>query len=187
MGRSWGRLQRRMAVDSGFFGVCRLVLSFSSYQHPLLTTRQDAADTLSPEQLASMDEQINTLKSSIPSLKTTQRNLTLKLNTLLSAPTTAALHTLISSIQQENKLKAEKLREFKEGAVKMVTKEEVSKVGREVKEWAVKRKKRMDAFKGLEAMLMQGPWSKEELWEKAGVEEDCYVPPSERQLLTPKY
>ncbi|PMD67101.1 TBPIP-domain-containing protein [Hyaloscypha bicolor E] len=146
-----------------------------------------ASDTLSPEQLASMDEQINTLKSSIPSLKTTQRNLTLKLNTLLSAPTTAALHTLISSIQQENKLKAEKLREFKEGAVKMVTKEEVSKVGREVKEWAVKRKKRMDAFKGLEAMLMQGPWSKEELWEKAGVEEDCYVPPSERQLLTPKY
>ncbi|KAH8779330.1 Tat binding protein 1-interacting [Hyaloscypha finlandica] len=141
---------------------------------------QDAADTLSPEQLASMDEQINTLKSSIPSLKTTQRNLTLKLNTLLSAPTTAALHTLISSIQQEKKLKAEKLREFTEGAVKMVTKEEVSKVGREVKEWAVKRKKRMDAFKGLEAMLMQGPWSKEELWEKAGVEEDCYVPPSER-------
>jgi len=162
-----------------FWGLqaCSLLLFLPT---SLLTTRQDAADTLSPEQLASMDEQINTLKSSIPSLKTTQRNLTLKLNTLLSAPTTAALHTLISSIQQENKLKAEKLREFTEGAVKMVTKEEVSKVGREVKEWAVKRKKRMDAFKGLEAMLMQGPWSKEELWEKAGLEEDCYVLPSER-------
>jgi 26S proteasome regulatory subunit, ATPase 3, interacting protein len=140
----------------------------------MLITRQDAADVLSPEQLASMDEQINI-----------QRNLTLKLNTLLSAPTTAALYTLISSLQQENRFRGEKLSGFKGGAVKMVTKEEVSKVEKEIKEWGSKRKRRMDAFKGLEAMLLQGPWSKEELWEKAGVDEDCYVPLSAKQLHIP--
>ncbi|KAE9369376.1 TBPIP-domain-containing protein [Stipitochalara longipes BDJ] len=136
---------------------------------------QDAGDTLSPEQLSQMDEQITTLKATIPTLKSTHRTLTTKLSTLLSAPTTAALHTLISSLQQENKLKAEKLRGFKEGAVKTLTKEEVSKVEKEVKEWAGKRKKRMDAFLGLEGVLLQGPWTKAELWEKAGLEEDCYV------------
>jgi 26S proteasome regulatory subunit (ATPase 3-interacting protein) len=151
-----------------------------------LTLQQDAADTLSPEQLASMEESITALKSTIPSLKTTQRNLTLKLNMLVSAPTTAALHTLISSLQQENKLKAEKLRGFKKGDVQMVTKEEANKVDKDMKEWAGKRKKRMDAFSGLEAVLMQGPWTKAELWEKAELEEDCYVPPSARQLLPPK-
>lgn len=123
-----------------------------------------------------MDDTITTLKSSIPPLKTTQRNLTLKLNTLRSTPTTAALRTLITSLTEFNTVKAEKLRGFKEGAVKMVTKEEVSKVDKEVKDWCIKRKKRMDAFKGLEAMLLQGPWSREELWEKAGIEEDCYTP-----------
>lgn len=123
-----------------------------------------------------MDETITTLKSTLPALKTTQRNLTTKLNALLSAPTTAALHTLITTLTESNKLKAEKLRGFKEGVVKMVTKEEVAKADREIKEWGLKRKKRMDAFRGLEDACLQGPWNREELWEKAGLEEDCYVP-----------
>lgn len=59
--------------------------------------------------------------------------------------------------------------------MKMVTKEEVAKVDREVREWGGKRKRRMDAFRGLEDVCLQGPWSREELWEKAGLEEDCYV------------
>jgi len=122
-----------------------------------------------------MDEQILALKTAIPTLKANHRALTTKLSTLLSAPTTAALHTLISTLQQENKAKAEKLQGFKEGAVKMVTKDEVDKVEKDVKEWAGKRKKRMDAFRELENVLMQGPWTKAELWEKAGLEEDCYV------------
>jgi 26S proteasome regulatory subunit (ATPase 3-interacting protein) len=57
-----------------------------------------------------------------------------------------------------------------------VKKEEVIRIDREVKEWASKRKKRMDAFKNLEAVFLQGPWSREEIWEKAGIEEDCYKP-----------
>jgi 26S proteasome regulatory subunit (ATPase 3-interacting protein) len=61
-----------------------------------------------------MDETITTLKATIPTLKTTQRNLTTKLNALLSAPTTASLHTLITTLTENNKLKAEKLRTFKE-------------------------------------------------------------------------
>jgi len=116
------------------------------------------------------------MKATLPTLKSNQRTLTTKLSTLLSAPTTAALHTLISSLREENKAKAEKLRGLKEGEVKMVTRDEVSKVEKEVKEWAGKRKKRMDAFLSLENVLMQGPWTKPELWEKAGLEEDCYVP-----------
>jgi 26S proteasome regulatory subunit, ATPase 3, interacting protein len=123
-----------------------------------------------------MDETITTLKSTIPTLKTTQRNLTTKLNALLSAPTTASLHMLITTLTESNKLKAEKLKGFREGSAKMVTKEEVAKVDRELKEWGIKRKKRMDAFRGLEDACLQGPWTREELWEKAGLEEDCYVP-----------
>jgi 26S proteasome regulatory subunit (ATPase 3-interacting protein) len=123
-----------------------------------------------------MDETITTLKSSIPTLKTTQRNLTTKLNALLSAPTTASLHTLIITLTETNKLKAENLKGFKEGIMKMVTKEEVAKVDRELKEWGIKRKKRIEAFRGLEDACLQGPWKREELWEKAGLEEDCYVP-----------
>jgi 26S proteasome regulatory subunit, ATPase 3, interacting protein len=82
---------------------------------------------------------------------------------------------LITSLRLENEAKVEKLRGFKEGAVKMVTREEVEKVDREVREWSAKRKRRVDAFKALEEMVLQGPWSREELWEKAGLEEDCYV------------
>ncbi len=123
-----------------------------------------------------MDETITTLKATIPTLKSTQRNLKTKLNALLSAPKTAALHTLITTLTESNKLKAEKLRGFKEGVVRMVTKEEVAKVDREIKEWGIKRKKRMDAFRGLEDACLQGPWTREELWEEAGLEEDCYVP-----------
>jgi 26S proteasome regulatory subunit (ATPase 3-interacting protein) len=132
-----------------------------------------------------MDETISTLKSTIPTLKATQRNLTIKLNALLSAPTTASLHTLISTLTETNKLKTEKLRGFKEGGVKMVTKEEVMNVDREVKEWSAKRKRRMDAFKGLEEMCLQGPWKKDELWEKAGLEEDCYVRPKSLDVVSP--
>jgi 26S proteasome regulatory subunit (ATPase 3-interacting protein) len=123
-----------------------------------------------------MEETITTLKSTLPTLKTTQRNLTTKLNGLLSTPTTASLHTLITTLTESNKLKAEKLKESREGGVKMVTKEEVAKVDRELREWGIKRKKRMDAFRGLEDACLQGPWTREELWEKAGLEEDCYVP-----------
>jgi 26S proteasome regulatory subunit (ATPase 3-interacting protein) len=185
MGRLWGRLRRRMAVDSGFFGLCRFVSLISCLSIPSIMLRQDAADTLSPEQLAQMDETISTLKSTITTLKTTQRNLTTKLNALLSAPTTASLHTLISTLTETNRLKVEKLRGFKEGGVKMVSKEEVMNVDREVKEWTTKRKRRMDAFKGLEEICLQGPWKKDELWEKAGLEEDCYMPPKSLSAASP--
>lgn len=57
----------------------------------------------------------------------------------------------------------------------MVTKSEVEKVDREVREWSAKRKRRVEAFQNLEAVLLQGEWGREELWERAGVEEDCYV------------
>jgi 26S proteasome regulatory subunit (ATPase 3-interacting protein) len=118
-----------------------------------------------------MDVSITTLKDSLPSLKSTLKLLTTKLTTLRSAPTTSEL--AVSKLREENKAKGEKLNGFKDGSVKMVTREEVERVDREFRYWGGKRGVRKNAFGNLEGVLLEG-MSREDVWEKAGVEEDVY-------------
>ena len=120
-----------------------------------------------------MDVSITTLKDSLPSLKSTLKLLTTKLTTLRSAPTTSELAAMVSKLREENKAKGEKLNGFKDGSVKMVTREEVERVDREFRYWGQKRGARKNAFGNLEGVLLEG-MSREEVWERAGVEGDVY-------------
>ncbi|KAI6709431.1 hypothetical protein JHW43_008038 [Diplocarpon mali] len=134
---------------------------------------QDPADSASPEELTRMDYTITTLRESMPALKSSLKILTSKLSTLRSAPTTLDLATAVERTREENEAKAEKLRRLKEGHVKTVTIEEVENVERDLKYWGAKRLARKRAFEYLEAELMNG-MSREDIWEKVGVEEDTY-------------
>ncbi|KAK0114644.1 hypothetical protein ONS95_014131 [Cadophora gregata] len=134
---------------------------------------QDPADAASPEELAAMDTSITTLRDIIPTLKSNLKTQTAKLNTLCSAPTTTELAAKVDRIRLENQAKSEKLRGFKEGSIKTVTREEVEKVEKDLKYWSAKMILRKKAFQNLEAMLLDG-MSREDIWEKAGIEEDIY-------------
>ncbi|CZT50069.1 uncharacterized protein RSE6_10993 [Rhynchosporium secalis] len=134
---------------------------------------QDPADSASPEELASMETLITSLRDSLPILKSTLKTHTNKLSTLKSAPTTFALTSNIERLRVENQAKGEQLRDLREGNVKMVTTEEVEKVERELKFWTAKRWVRKKAFENLEGVLLDG-MSREDIWEKAGIEGDCY-------------
>jgi 26S proteasome regulatory subunit, ATPase 3, interacting protein len=120
-----------------------------------------------------MDTTISTLRETIPTLKSNLKILSTKLATLKSAPTTAELAGMIEKLKGENKRKEEKLKGFREGSVRIVTREEVERAEREERYWGVKRRARKEAFLGLEAILREG-MTKEEIWERAGLEEDCY-------------
>jgi 26S proteasome regulatory subunit (ATPase 3-interacting protein) len=120
-----------------------------------------------------MDTSIATLKDSLPTLKSTLKHLTTKLTTLRSAPTTSELSTMVTKLLEENKAKGEKSNGFKDGSVKMVTREEVERVDREFRYWGQKRGARKNAFGNLEGVLLEG-MSREEVWERAGVEGDVY-------------
>ncbi|CZT01246.1 uncharacterized protein RAG0_08983 [Rhynchosporium agropyri] len=134
---------------------------------------QDPADSASPEELASMETLITSLRDSLPIIKSTLKTHTNKLSTLKSAPTTFALASNIERLRVENQAKGEQLRDLREGNVKMVTTEEVEKVERELKFWTAKRWVRKKAFENLEGVLLDG-MSREDIWEKAGIEGDCY-------------
>ena len=80
---------------------------------------------------------------------------------------------MVSELQEQNKAKGEKLAGFRDGSVKMVTREEVERVDRELKYWVGMKGIRRNAFGNLEAVLLEG-MSREEVWERAGVEGDVY-------------
>lgn len=118
-----------------------------------------------------MDTQITTLRETNPALKSSVKLLSTKLGTLKSAPITSELSSLVSQLQTSIKEKREKLEGFKSGNVKMVTKEELERIEKEYRYWSTKRKARKIAFENLEAELLVG-FTKEEIWERAGLEED---------------
>ncbi|KAH8592356.1 Tat binding protein 1-interacting protein-domain-containing protein [Bisporella sp. PMI_857] len=132
---------------------------------------QDPSDIVSPAELAAMDETITYLRTNIPTLKSILKTLSSTLATFRASPTVVELATKVQSLKSENEEKQARLNAFKEGEVKPVTAEEKEKIEKESKYWSGKSTKRKKAFEHLEAMLMDG-MSKEEIWERAGLEED---------------
>jgi 26S proteasome regulatory subunit (ATPase 3-interacting protein) len=59
---------------------------------------------------------------------------------------------------------------FKDGTVKQISKEEVIRIEKDWKYWTARRRARKVAFEEIEGQLLSG-MSKEEIWEKAGLEE----------------
>ncbi|TVY32338.1 Homologous-pairing protein, partial [Lachnellula subtilissima] len=117
--------------------------------------KQDPADSATPEELTVMDTTISTLReTTLPPLKSKAKALTSKLSNILSAPTTADLSIIVSNLRASNAEKRERVQGFKDGGVKMVTKEESERVERESKYWALKRRVRKECFLTLEAMFL---------------------------------
>lgn len=135
--------------------------------------KKNPADAATPEELSAMDTSITAFRESLPALKCSLKILSTKLYTLKSAPTTTELVSIVENLRVENKMKEENLREFKQGSVKMITKEEMDKVEREFKYWGTRRRARKNAYRNLEAQLLVG-MSKDEIEEKVGVEPDTY-------------
>ena len=148
-------------------------LFFAAYTRVLTDQGQDPADAATPEELASMDTDVTNLRESMPALKISLKILTNKLNTLRSAPTTSELATMVENLRAENKTKTEKLNAYKDGSVKMITTEDMEKVEKEFKYWGARRKARKNGYLNLYAQLSEG-FSKDEIEEKVGVEEDPY-------------
>jgi 26S proteasome regulatory subunit (ATPase 3-interacting protein) len=134
---------------------------------------QDPSSSASPEDLAAMDEEIQALKERMPMLKGEFKTMTAKLNILKTALTTSELMAIAEKLRNENAKKRNKLKCFQEGAVEMVKEEDVKRVERDLKWWQKMRKVRKHAFEGLEDVLRQG-MSKEDIWEKAGLDEDVF-------------
>ncbi|KUJ14863.1 TBPIP-domain-containing protein [Mollisia scopiformis] len=133
---------------------------------------QDPADTASPDQLKEMDSQISALREAIPGLKSRAKEVTSKLTTLQNAPTMEELGEMVARLQRELGEKRERVEGYKGEGRKVVTREESEKVEREWKYWGKKRGDRKKGFLNLEAVMLEGELKREDLWERAGLEED---------------
>jgi 26S proteasome regulatory subunit, ATPase 3, interacting protein len=159
----------------GFLGVTGWYLSqypiFSSLLERLRLIRlqKDPSDAATPEELSAMDVEITTLRSRLTDLKSTLKIATSKLATLTSAPTSLELALQVEKLRTENEKKRETLEGYKSGLVKLVTTEETEKVDKEFRYWAAKRGARKMAFDALEDLFLVA-MSREELWERAGIE-----------------
>lgn len=118
-----------------------------------------------------MDTEISTLRDTLSGLRATLKIATTKLATLTAAPTSAELTLLVAKLRVENETKRERLEGYKSGREKLVTKEEMERVDKEYRYWAAKRQARKRAFNALEDVFLAG-MSRNELWEKAGIEGD---------------
>lgn len=156
----------------GFLGYSGLLLPFH-LSCSILNGEQDPADAATPEELAIMDTSITTLRESLPALKVSLKILTNKLNNLKSAPTTSQLVSIVENLRAHNKLKMEKLDAYKNGNVKIVTRDELENVEKEYKYWGARRKARKNGYLNIEAQLLEG-YTKDELEEKLGFERDTY-------------
>jgi 26S proteasome regulatory subunit (ATPase 3-interacting protein) len=130
---------------------------------------QDPSDAATPEQLAVMDSTISTLRESISSLKSELKSAMATLTTLTSAPTSSELVLRVEKLRKENEKKRERLEGYTSEREKLVTKEETERVDKDFRYWSAKRQARKRAFDELEDIFLAG-MSREELWEKAGIE-----------------
>ncbi|KAF5870727.1 putative tbp1-interacting protein tbpip protein [Botrytis fragariae] len=129
---------------------------------------QDPNSSLSPEQLAEMDSQIQDLQGRLPELKMDARKLNIQLAGMKKEMGVQELKDKIEKLEEGKREKEERLRELREGK-DVVRKEEVERVEREFAYWGKMRGVRKRGFEGVEGMLLEG-MSREDVWEKAGIE-----------------
>ncbi|POS83928.1 hypothetical protein EPUL_004259 [Erysiphe pulchra] len=132
---------------------------------------QDDTDNIGPEELSQMDEEIKEMKENVKEMKIKLKANAKSLETLKNTPTTKKLIDNIENLRIENKSKKERLQEYRSGENKMVTREEMSKVDKELIYWTKKQLARKRAFQCLEDLMLETK-TREELWEEAGIEED---------------
>ncbi|APA13463.1 predicted protein [Sclerotinia sclerotiorum 1980 UF-70] len=127
--------------------------------------------TLSPEELAAMDTEIENLRARIPELRMDVKKLNIKLGGLEKELGIGELKERIERLEEGKREKEERLRGLREGGVKVVKKEEVERVARELSYWGRMRGIRKRGFLNAEGVLLEG-MGREEIWERAGIEGD---------------
>ncbi|TGO44403.1 hypothetical protein BOTNAR_0829g00020 [Botryotinia narcissicola] len=131
---------------------------------------QDPDSSLSPEQLAEIDSQIQDLQGRLPELKMDARKLNIQLAGMKKEMGVQELKDEIERLEEGKREKEERLRVLREGK-EVVRKEEVEKVETEFVYWGKMKGVRKRGFEGVEGMLLEG-MSREDIWEKAGIEGD---------------
>ncbi|QSZ28596.1 hypothetical protein DSL72_003095 [Monilinia vaccinii-corymbosi] len=135
---------------------------------------QDPSSSLSPEDLANMDTEIEDLRARMPELKMEVKKVGLKLAGLKSEMGVSELNERIEKLEEGKREKEARLRALEDGGTQVVKKEEVDRVGREFTYWSKMRAIRKKGFLAVEGMLLEG-MSREDIWEKAGLEGDEYL------------
>jgi 26S proteasome regulatory subunit, ATPase 3, interacting protein len=124
---------------------------------------QDPNDSATPEELASLDTSIASLREVIPSLKETLKAKSTALATLRSEPTTQALQIAVDNLEKQRGETEARLKVLRSGSVKPVPKEEKERVEAEYKKWAKKALMRKRMWKEAEDTLLE-VMTREELY-----------------------
>ncbi|KAF7854695.1 hypothetical protein EAF04_010264 [Stromatinia cepivora] len=127
--------------------------------------------SLSPEELAAMDLEIENLRAKTPELRMDVKKLNMKLAGLEKELGVAELKERIEKLEEGKREKEMKLERLRKGGVKVVRKEEVERVGKELGYWGRMRGVRKRGFLNVEGVLLEG-MGREEIWERAGIEGD---------------
>jgi 26S proteasome regulatory subunit, ATPase 3, interacting protein len=124
---------------------------------------QDPKDSATPEELASLDTSIASLREVIPSLKTSLKVKSNSLATLRSEPITQALQVAVDNLEKERDENEARLKVLRSGSVKPMSKEEKERVEAEHKKWAKKALMRKRMWKEAEGTLLEA-MTREELY-----------------------
>jgi len=124
---------------------------------------QDPKDSATPEELASLDTSIASLREVVPSLKATLKVKSNSLATLRTEPTTQALQVAVDNMEKERDENEARLKVHRSGSVKPMSKDEKERVEAEHKKWARKALMRKRMWKEAEGVLLEA-MTREELY-----------------------
>ena len=133
---------------------------------------QDPKNSLSPEELAALDSEIQTLRNEIAAAKSEEKALKAELSTLNATVSTTELRASAAALEEEKAELVERLAGLKAGTTKAVSAEERAEAERSWKLWGYRASARKKACLELWGMVCEGlPDSKtgEELWVREGL------------------
>jgi 26S proteasome regulatory subunit, ATPase 3, interacting protein len=134
---------------------------------------QDPKDNLTPEELSSVDKDIELLRTEISEMKTREKTLNTELNALNAIASISELKSDIVALSEEKVQLEQRLTSLQSGTSKTVSAEEKAEVDKSLKLWIYKEKLRkkacMELWGTLYENLPEGK-TKEEFWDELGLE-----------------
>ncbi|RDW68022.1 hypothetical protein BP6252_09418 [Coleophoma cylindrospora] len=126
---------------------------------------QDPKDATTPSELSALDTGIKALRDSLVALKIEAKTLVTQLQTLRSSPTLPLLSSMIATLEASNATKQVKLKDFTEGNVQKVDKEQMGALEKEWQFWQKKALARKKCFREVEGELLY-IMEREQIWEQ---------------------
>ncbi|RDW73745.1 hypothetical protein BP5796_07187 [Coleophoma crateriformis] len=126
---------------------------------------QDPKDATTPSELSALDTGITALRESLVALKIEAKTLVTQLQTLRSSPTLPLLSSMIATLEASNATKQVKLKDFTEGNVQKVDKEQMGALEKEWQFWKKKALVRKKCFREVEGELLN-IMEREQIWEQ---------------------